>query len=134
MTAITHKQLSIRTPAKEAFVDITADVQRAIDAVSIHDAFCVISVPHTTAGITVNEHADPDVQRDIIMALRTIVSDTLPYRHFEGNSPAHVKTSLMGSSITVLIENGKLRLGTWQGIFLCEFDGPRTRKVDIHVR
>lgn len=131
---IAHRQIAIRTPSKEAFVDITAGVQGEVAALDIQEAFCLISVPHTTAGITINEYADPDVRRDILTALNHIVPDTLPYRHFEGNSTAHVKTSLMGSSVTILIENKKLKLGTWQGIFLCEFDGPRTRKIDIYVR
>jgi len=90
---------------------------------------CVVYVPHTTAGVTINENADPSVRRDMLMALARAVPDSLPYTHGEGNAPAHVKASLVGSSVSVVIQDGRLRLGTWQGIFLCEFDGPRERHV-----
>jgi secondary thiamine-phosphate synthase enzyme len=90
-------------------------------------------VPHTTAGVTVNENADPDVRADILMALRRAVPDGLEYAHAEGNGPAHVKTSLVGSSATLLVEGGRLKLGTWQAVFLCEFDGPRTRRAWVRV-
>jgi secondary thiamine-phosphate synthase enzyme len=94
---------------------------------------CLIYVPHTTAGVTINENADPSVKSDILMALRKSVPDSLPYTHMEGNSPAHAKASLVGSSALVPVDNGHLLLGTWQGIFFCEFDGPRNRKVHIKI-
>jgi secondary thiamine-phosphate synthase enzyme len=93
----------------------------------------VVFVPHTTAAVTINENADPDVKADILMALRKAVPAALPYEHAEGNSPAHAKSSLVGSSVTVIVAGGKLQLGTWQGICFCEFDGPRARQVWVHV-
>jgi secondary thiamine-phosphate synthase enzyme len=95
---------------------------------------CVVYVPHTTAGITINENADPSVKDDMLMALKTMIPDSLPYTHAEGNSPAHVKASLMGPSVQILIDSGRLVLGTWQGIYFCEFDGPRTRRVHVACR
>jgi secondary thiamine-phosphate synthase enzyme len=93
----------------------------------------VVYVPHTTAAITINENADPTVRQDILMALRKAVPDSLPYDHSEGNSPAHVKSSLVGASVTLLVEDGRMVLGTWQGIFFCEFDGPRRRRVHVKI-
>jgi secondary thiamine-phosphate synthase enzyme len=109
--------------------DITDQVAKAVKKSDIQDGACTIYNPHTTAGLTINEGADPAVQTDIIEALRKIVPLDHPYRHMEGNSPAHVMASLMGSSVTVFIKNSRLQLGTWQKIFFCEFDGPRSRKV-----
>jgi secondary thiamine-phosphate synthase enzyme len=94
---------------------------------------CVVYVPHTTAAVTINENADPTVKQDLLMTLKKAVPDSLPYLHAEGNSPAHVKSSLVGASITVFIEEGRMVLGTWQGIFFCEFDGPRRRQVYVKV-
>jgi len=125
--------IEIRTRAKEEFVDLTAEVGRVAAASGVASGVCVVTVPHTTAGITVNENADPDVRADLLMTLRRIVPDTLPYAHAEGNSPAHVKAALVGSSVSLIVEDGRLRLGTWQGVFFCEFDGPRTRKVWIQI-
>ncbi len=125
--------IEIRTKAREEFVDLTADVERLVAASGVAAGVCVVTVPHTTAGITVNENADPDVRADMAMILRRVVPDTLPYAHGEGNSPAHVKACLVGSSVTLIIEGGRLRLGTWQGIFFCEFDGPRTRQAWVQV-
>ena len=125
--------IEIRTKAREEFVDLTAEVERAVAASGVASGICVVNVPHTTAGITVNENADPDVRADLAMTLRKIVPDTLPYAHGEGNSPAHVKAALVGSSVTLIVEAGRLRLGTWQGIFFCEFDGPRTRQAWVQV-
>ena len=125
--------IQIRTKAREEFVDLTADLERLVAASGIKSGICVVSVPHTTAGVTVNENADPDVKADIAMALRKIVPDTLPYTHGEGNGPAHVKASLVGSSTTLVVEGGKLQLGTWQAIYFCEFDGPRTRQVWVQI-
>jgi secondary thiamine-phosphate synthase enzyme len=125
--------IEIRTRAKEEFVDLTAEAGRVAAASGVASGVCVVTVPHTTAGITVNENADPDVRADLLMTLRRIVPDTLPYAHAEGNSPAHVKAALVGSSVSLIVEDGRLRLGTWQGVFFCEFDGPRTRKVWVQV-
>ena len=125
--------IEIRTKSRQEFVDLTAEVGRLVAASGVKDGICVVAVPHTTAGVTVNENADPDVRADMDMALRRIVPDSLPYAHGEGNSPAHIKASLVGSSTTLVVEGGKLRLGTWQGIFFCEFDGPRTRRAWVQV-
>ena len=125
--------IEIRTRAREEFVDLTAEMERAVAASGVASGICVVTVPHTTAGITANENADPDVRADLAMVLRKIVPDTLPYAHGEGNSPAHVKAALVGSSVTLIVEAGRLRLGTWQGIFFCEFDGPRTRQAWVQV-
>ena len=125
--------IEIRTRAKEEFVDLTAEVGRVVAASGVASGVCVVAVPHTTAGVTVNENADPNERADLLMTLRRIVPDTLPYAHAEGNSPAHVKAALVGSSATLLVEGGRLQLGTWQGVFFCEFDGPRTRKVWVKV-
>jgi secondary thiamine-phosphate synthase enzyme len=99
----------------------------------VEEGVCHIFEAHTTAGLTINENADPSVQADMLMVLNKIISEKEAYRHLEGNSPAHVKASLMGAHLTVLVTNGRLLLGTWQGIYLCEFDGPRTRKVHIKI-
>jgi secondary thiamine-phosphate synthase enzyme len=125
--------INIMTKAREEFVDLTAEVERLVAASGVKSGLCVVTVPHTTAGITINENADPDVRADMDMALRRIVPDALPYAHGEGNSPAHIKSSLVGSSVTLIVDGGRLRLGTWQGIFFCEFDGPRTRNAWVQV-
>jgi secondary thiamine-phosphate synthase enzyme len=125
------QQLSLSTPA-EGFIDITGQVRRVVAAGTVQNGLCQIFVPHTTAGLTINENADPDVVTDMLAALDKMVPD-LPYRHGEGNSPAHVKSSLVGCSLTVPISDGRLCLGTWQGIYFCEFDGPRTRKVWVQL-
>lgn len=120
---------AVSTSQTMQFVDITAQVQKAVDANGIADGVCHVYNPHTTAGLTINEGADPAVQTDLLTALQKIVPMNHPYQHLEGNSPAHVMASLVGSSVTVFIENGRLQLGTWQKIFFCEFDGPRSRKA-----
>ena len=98
------------------------------------DGLCTVFVPHTTAGITINENADPDVVRDMITCLEDLVPRTFPFRHSEGNSDAHIKASLMGSNVVVPVVGGRLLLGTWQGIYLAEFDGPRTRKIHVTIQ
>jgi secondary thiamine-phosphate synthase enzyme len=125
--------MEIRTKKREEIVDITGQVGQIAAASGRREGVCVVFVPHTTAGVTINENSDPDVKADILMALRNVVPDSLPCAHTEGNSPAHIKASLVGSSVSVIVEDGRLRLGTWQGICLCEFDGPRTRKVWVKV-
>ncbi|MFW6160494.1 MAG: secondary thiamine-phosphate synthase enzyme YjbQ [Acidobacteriota bacterium] len=121
--------LDISTTSRKEMVDITDKINRLVSLSGLKNGHCVVFVPHTTAGITINENADPSVRSDILTALSKAVPDNLPYRHGEGNSPAHVKASIMGPSVTVMIEEGKLKLGTWQSIYFCEFDGPRSRKV-----
>ena len=123
------KEFSISTNQQVEFVKLTGQVQKLLDESGIQEGICQVYVPHTTAGITINEGADPDVVRDMTMELNKIVPFEDGYRHAEGNSAAHIKASMMGSSAAVMIENGKLVLGTWQAIFFCEFDGPRTRRV-----
>jgi len=125
--------IEIKTGARQEFVDLTADVERIVAAAGVASGVCVVTAPHTTAGITVNENADPDVRADLAVTLRRVVPDALPYAHVEGNSPAHVKAALVGSSATLIVEGGKLQLGTWQGIFFCEFDGPRARQAWVQV-
>ena len=125
------QQFSLNTPA-EGFIDITGQVRKIVASGNVQNGLCQIFVPHTTAGVTINENADPAVVTDMLAALGKMVPD-LPYRHSEGNSPAHVKSSLVGCSITVPISEGRLCLGTWQGIYFCEFDGPRTRKVWVQL-
>jgi len=123
----------VRTCEQIEFIDITRSVQEAVEKTGAEDGICIVFVPHTTAGITINENADPSVVQDIMMALNKIISSKDQYRHLEGNSPAHIKASLLGCSQTVLFESGKLCLGTWQGIYFCEFDGPRNRKVYVKI-
>jgi len=123
----------VRTSGQSEFIDITRSVQEAVKKTGVADGVCIIFIPHTTAGVTINENADPTVVQDIIMELNKIVPFKDQYRHMEGNSPAHIKASLVGCSQMVFVESGKLVLGTWQGIFFCEFDGPRSRKVHVKV-
>jgi secondary thiamine-phosphate synthase enzyme len=125
--------LSIKTNAKTELIDITSKVQSRVRQSAITDGICMLYVPHTTAAVTINESADPDVKDDIMMILNQVVPWTANYRHLEGNSPAHVKATLVGSSELIGIEKGDLVLGTWQGIFFCEFDGPRNRKLHIRL-
>jgi secondary thiamine-phosphate synthase enzyme len=126
-------RLNIKTHAKNEFQDITDRVNDAISKSGVEDGICLIYSPHTTAGITVNEHADPDVVEDIIDRLNAAVPQQANYKHGEGNSAAHIKTTLVGTSATAIVQYGELALGTWQGVFFCEFDGPRNREVHIKV-
>ena len=121
-------QLDIKSSEKEEFIDIT---HRINDLLNIDNGTCILYCPHTTSGLTINEGADPSVKSDIINALKRLVPDNINYEHAEGNSPAHIKASLMGSSLTILVEKKKLKLGRWQSVFFCEFDGPRNRKLII---
>jgi secondary thiamine-phosphate synthase enzyme len=123
----------VKSKTKTELIDITSKVNQIVQQSKVNKGFCFLFVPHTTAAITINESADPDVKSDILMVLNQIVPWKADYRHMEGNSPAHVKSTLVGISEMVAIENGQLVLGTWQGIFFCEFDGPRTRKVHIQL-
>lgn len=126
-------KLQVRTTRQVEFVNITSRVRDAVAHSGVSDGVCVVFVPHTTAGVTINEGADPDVVTDLIAALDRIVPASAAYRHAEGNSPAHVKATLVGSSVTLLVEGGRLQLGTWQAVYLAEFDGPRTREVWVRV-
>lgn len=125
------KEITVQTHSRFEMIDITAAVQKAVREEKIDSGIGLIYTPHTTAAVTINENADPDVPRDILEALDRTIPLSAHYRHGEGNSAAHVKSSLVGASEMVIIENGSLVLGTWQSIFFCEFDGPRTRKVII---
>ncbi len=127
------KELSVSTRRKAEFVEITDLVQRAVAESGVSDGICFIYCPHTTAGLTINENADPSVAFDILTSLDSLVPQGRGWTHAEGNAPAHIKASLMGSSLQVAFEDGRLRLGTWQGIFLCEFDGPRHRRIWLKI-
>ena len=126
-------RLPVKTNSQTEMIDVTSLVARQVSERGIQEGLCMVFVPHTTAAVTINESADPAVRQDILMVLNKIVPWKEAYRHMEGNSPAHLKTSIIGSSETIAVEAGRLVLGTWQGIFLCEFDGPRTRKLDVHL-
>jgi secondary thiamine-phosphate synthase enzyme len=125
--------ISIRTPSKTAMVNITSRIQELITNSGVRSGICTIFVPHTTAGITINENADPDVVSDMLKEINKIVPFDDNYEHFEGNSAAHIKASLFGFSLQVIVEEGKLVLGTWQGIYFCEFDGPRNRNIYVKI-
>ncbi len=127
------KSINIKTGFQTELIDITGKVQRVIDAQKNKDGVCLVFIPHTTAGITINENADPSVQKDILKELNKVIPFNDNYSHAEGNSAAHIKASLLGSSVNIIIENGQLKLGTWQGIYFAEFDGPRNREVWIDV-
>jgi secondary thiamine-phosphate synthase enzyme len=126
-------ELQVRTRARAEMVDITTQVQNAVTAGGVQNGICVVYVPHTTAGVVINEHADPDVAADILHALAHVVPDLPGFRHGEGNSDAHVKAALTGTSQWLIVQDGRLKLGRWQGIFFCEFDGPRQRTVWVQV-
>jgi len=126
-------EIKVKTGARVEMMDITRLVQREVSQSGITDGICVVYVPHTTAGITINEGADPDVCTDIITQLNKLVPPNAGYRHMEGNSDSHIKASIMGSSVSVIIDHGNLVLGTWQKIYFCEFDGPRSRKVFVKI-
>jgi secondary thiamine-phosphate synthase enzyme len=125
--------LSVKTRERTELIDITSNINQLIQKSGTDQGLCMIYVPHTTAAVTINESADPSVKSDILMILNQIIPWEANYRHLEGNSPAHIKSTLVGSSELIAIENRRLILGTWQGIFFCEFDGPRTRKVDVRI-
>lgn len=127
------KTLSVKTSSREEFIDITDEVEKAVRESGIKNGLCYLYVPHTTAGITINEGADPSVKKDIINTLKKIAPYNAEYLHMEGNADSHIKTTLVGSSVNIFIENGNLILGQWQSIFFCEFDGPRTRKIYLKI-
>ena len=126
--------LSVQTHRRNEMVDITAEVAATVAKCSVDTGTVIVFCPHTTAGITINENADPDVPHDILLTLEELFPQhRAGYRHNEGNSDAHVKSSLVGASETIFIQNGQLKLGTWQGVYFCEFDGPRSRHVNLHI-
>ena len=125
--------IPVKTKSKEEIIDITGEVRKAVSELGVDDGLCCIFTPHTTAAVTINENADPDVKRDILKGLKYLNFEKISFDHMEGNSPAHLKSSIIGCSETVVIENNRLCLGTWQGIYFCEFDGPRHREVYIKI-
>jgi len=127
------QKFSISTRSRNEFIDITQKVTSIVNKSAKENGVCTVYCPHTTGAITINESADPNVASDINMKLRKLIPKNENYSHAEGNSDAHIKSSLVGNSVQVIIDNGALQLGTWQGIFFCEFDGPRTRKVWIEI-
>jgi secondary thiamine-phosphate synthase enzyme len=127
------QRITISTPAHACFVDITSVVARAAAEQGVAEGVVTVFVPHTTCGLTINENADPDVVTDMLAALERMVPWKAGYQHGEGNSAAHLKASMMGFSLTILVADGQLQLGTWQGIYLCEFDGPRVREVWVQA-
>lgn len=124
--------MPLRTNKKEEIIDISTMIAKVIEKSEMENGSVFIHIPHTTAGITINENADDDVKKDILLGLK--IFDRKDYRHMEGNSAAHIKSSLMGANLVVKVENNKLCLGTWQGIMFCEFDGPRNREIWIEIR
>jgi secondary thiamine-phosphate synthase enzyme len=127
-------EFTLKTSARNQFVEITDRVREAVVASGVRSGLCVVYCPHTTAAITVNENADPDVVHDMLLYLsRTVPKDQAGFRHGEGNSDSHIKASLVGPSVTLVVNDGDVVLGRWQGVYFCEFDGPRTRTVAVHV-
>jgi secondary thiamine-phosphate synthase enzyme len=127
------KEISVKTSSRVELIDITHLVEKVVSESKIKSGLCIIYVPHTTAAVTINENADPSVRKDIIAELNKIVPFDDNYSHLEGNAAAHIKASIIGPSETILVNGGSLVLGTWQGIYFCEFDGPRNRKVIIKI-
>jgi secondary thiamine-phosphate synthase enzyme len=127
------KEIDVQTNTQTQIIDITAQIQKVVRESGISEGLCCVFIPHTTAGVTINENADPSVKHDIIMELNKVIPLNDHYRHLEGNSAAHIKASIIGSSVNVPVENNNLLLGTWQGICFCEFDGPRQRNVYVKI-
>ncbi|ADO77843.1 secondary thiamine-phosphate synthase enzyme YjbQ [Halanaerobium praevalens] len=126
-------QLTIKTNKKIDFVDLTAEIKKKISDSKIKSGLIQINIPHTTAAVTINENADPDVKEDIKKEINKLIPFQDDYQHLEGNSAAHIKSSLFGNDQSIIFEDGKLKLGTWQGIYFCEFDGPRKRLVNLKI-
>jgi len=126
-------EFSVRTTRHSEIVDITYKVEEIVEGSSVENGICIVYVPHTTAAVTINENADPSVKTDILNYLNKIVPWNGNYTHMEGNAAAHIKASVIGSDRTIIIKNGRLALGTWQGIYFCEFDGPRSRRVFVEI-
>ncbi len=128
------ERFSIKTNSRTGYVDITSQVSAAISESKVTEGLCVVYIPHTTAAVTINENADPDVVRDIDKELNKIIPFNDGYHHSEGNSAAHIKSSIIGNTVEILVEDGRLILGTWQGIYFCEYDGPRNRTFYVLVK
>ena len=126
-------KLDVQTHGREELVDVTRDVERLVGQSGVDEGIAVVYCPHTTAGVAVNEHADPDVAEDILAWLGRTCPRSGDWRHCEGNSDGHVKATLVGSSVTIPVSEGRMQLGTWQGVFFCEFDGPRSRRLEVRV-
>ncbi|MEN2983601.1 MAG: secondary thiamine-phosphate synthase enzyme YjbQ [Dictyoglomaceae bacterium] len=126
-------EFTVSTPSKTALVDITEKIEDCIRKSNVKEGRCFIFIPHTTAGVIINENYDPSVVRDILNTLEKLIPWSMNYSHAEGNSPAHIKSTILGNQVVAFIQNGRLKLGTWQGIFLAEFDGPRVRKVWVDI-
>jgi secondary thiamine-phosphate synthase enzyme len=124
---------TVKSRTRTELIDITSKIQDMVTSAGVDQGLCMLYVPHTTAAITINESADPSVKDDILMIINKIIPWEAGYRHLEGNSPAHIKSTIVGASELIAIDNNRLVLGTWQGIFFCEFDGPRTRKVQVRI-
>ena len=124
----------VKSDRREQLIDVTAEIESAVTKSGVKEGICYIFTPHTTAAITINENADPDVRRDFIKGLNHLNFDAVDFAHSEGNSAAHIKSSLVGCSEFIIVEGGKLRLGTWQGLYFCEFDGPRSRQVYVTIK
>jgi secondary thiamine-phosphate synthase enzyme len=134
MPSIPLLSQTVETSTRVEMIDVTEQIQKLVRQKNVGDGYAIVYIPHTTAAVTINEHADPDVKHDILKKLEAVIPQMESfYQHDEGNSDAHVKTALVGSSVTVLIEGGKLVLGRWQGIFFCEFDGPRERRMNVKI-
>jgi secondary thiamine-phosphate synthase enzyme len=127
------KEITIKTNTQTQILDITAQVQKVLSESGIAEGLCCVFISHTTAGVTINENADPSVKQDIVMELNKVIPFDDNYNHLEGNSAAHIKASIIGSSVNIPVKNNNLLLGTWQGICFCEFDGPRTRKFYVKI-
>ena len=127
------KEITVQTNTQTQMIDLTSQIQKVVRESGVSEGLCCVFIPHTTAGVTINENADPSVKHDIIMELNKVIPLNDHYRHLEGNSAAHIKASIIGSSVNVPLENNHLLLGTWQGIYFCEFDGPRPRKVYVKI-
>ncbi len=130
---MSFQEFSLHTHSRTEFLDITGQVHRLVEGSKVQNGTALVFVPHTTAAVTINENADPSVAHDILTDLNRLIPFTGAYQHTEGNSAAHIKSTLVGPSETLIIEKGRLALGTWQGIYFCEFDGPRTRKVWVKI-
>ncbi|HXJ04438.1 MAG TPA: secondary thiamine-phosphate synthase enzyme YjbQ [Candidatus Acidoferrum sp.] len=125
--------LRVKTARRTQMVDVTEEVERAVTKAGVESGVCIVYIPHTTAGVTINEHFDPDVATDLEGVFERLVPRSGPYRHSEGNSDSHAKAAMTGTSATIFVEEGKLALGRWQGVFFCEFDGPRERRMWVRV-
>jgi len=131
---VSTREFGVKTSKRSEMIDITSEIQDSIDEMGLEEGLVLVYCPHTTAGVTVNEGADPAVAKDILNKLDEIIPWEGDYRHAEGNSPAHIKSTLVGSSVSLWVDGGRISLGTWQKVFFCEFDGPRNRKIQVRTQ